>query len=81
MRLLVTRPEADAARTAQALRASGHEAVVAPVLRVESIDAKFGGPFDARAVHQRERGARDRGTSARGRTHAASGAHRRRPQR
>ena len=47
MRLLVTRPEADAARTAQALRARGHEVLVAPLLRVESIDADFGGPFDA----------------------------------
>lgn len=47
MRLLVTRPEADAVRTAQALRAGGHEVVVAPLLRVEAIEADFGGSFDA----------------------------------
>jgi uroporphyrinogen-III synthase len=47
MRLLVTRPEADAARSAEALRARGHEVLVAPLLRVETIDADFGGPFDA----------------------------------
>ena len=47
MRLLVTRPEADAARTAEALRARGHEVLAAPLLRVESIGADFGEPFDA----------------------------------
>ena len=46
MRLLVTRPEADAARTAEALRAHGHEALVAPLLRIESVNVEFGGPFD-----------------------------------
>lgn len=35
MRLLVTRPEADAARTAAALRARGHDAIVAPLLAIE----------------------------------------------
>jgi uroporphyrinogen-III synthase len=46
MRLLVTRPEPDAERTAAALRAKGHEAVVASVLRVEPVAADFGrGPF------------------------------------
>lgn len=44
MRILVTRPTADAARTAAALRARGHDAVVAPVLTVEySSDAELGG--------------------------------------
>lgn len=47
MRLLVTRPEADAARTAAVLRARGHEVLVAPLLRVESLRADFGEPFDA----------------------------------
>jgi uroporphyrinogen-III synthase len=47
MRLLVTRPETDAARTAEALRARGHEVLAAPLLRVESIGTDFGGPFDA----------------------------------
>ena len=47
MRLLVTRPEADATRTAQALRALGHEVLVAPLLRIEPVAADFGhGPFD-----------------------------------
>ena len=34
MRLLVTRPEPDNARTAEALRARGHDVTLAPVLRV-----------------------------------------------
>jgi uroporphyrinogen-III synthase len=45
MRLLVTRPEPDNERTAAALRALGHEAMLAPLLRVEAIaDADFGSP-------------------------------------
>jgi uroporphyrinogen-III synthase len=49
MRLLVTRPEPDNERTAAALRAQGHEVLLAPVLRVEIIpDIEFGaGPFAA----------------------------------
>ena len=47
MRLLVTRPEADAARTAEALRARGHEVLATPLLRVESMGADFGERFDA----------------------------------
>ncbi|MGB7254779.1 MAG: uroporphyrinogen-III synthase [Xanthobacteraceae bacterium] len=35
MRILVTRPAADAARTAAALRVRGHEAIVAPLLTIE----------------------------------------------
>jgi uroporphyrinogen-III synthase len=38
VRLLVTRPEAEAARTGAALRARGHEAVLAPLLRIELVD-------------------------------------------
>jgi len=47
MRLLVTRPEPEADRTAEALRARGHAVTVAPVLEVETIpDAAFGaGPY------------------------------------
>ncbi len=46
MRLLVTRPEPDGERTAEKLRARGHEVVVASVLRTEFIVAAFGrGPF------------------------------------
>ena len=37
MRLVVTRPAADAERTAVALRLRGHAVTVAPVLRVESL--------------------------------------------
>jgi uroporphyrinogen-III synthase len=43
MRLLVTRP--DPTRTADALRARGHEVVAAPLMRIESIAADFAGPF------------------------------------
>ena len=45
MRLLVTRPEPDNRRTAAALRARGHEVVLAPLLRIESVaDADLGAP-------------------------------------
>ena len=37
MRLLVTRPEPDGERTAQALRARGHAVVLAPLLRTEPL--------------------------------------------
>jgi uroporphyrinogen-III synthase len=45
MRLLVTRPEPDNARTAQALRAKGHEVLLAPLLHIEAVaGANFGAP-------------------------------------
>jgi uroporphyrinogen-III synthase len=45
MRLLVTRPEPDNARTAAALQALGHEVVLAPLLHIETIaDADLGSP-------------------------------------
>jgi uroporphyrinogen-III synthase len=48
MRLLVTRPEADAARTAARLRQLGHDAIVSPVLEVRPTGAPLPpGPFDA----------------------------------
>ena len=47
MRLLVTRPEPDAARSADALRARGHQVLVAPLLQTQTIAADFGGPFAA----------------------------------
>ncbi len=48
MRLLLTRPEADAARTRATLEARGHEVLVAPVLRIEPVAAAFGrGPWTA----------------------------------
>jgi uroporphyrinogen-III synthase len=43
MRLLVTRPEPDGARTAENLRARGCEVLLAPLLRVEVLgDASLG---------------------------------------
>lgn len=48
MRILVTRPEPDNARTAAALRARGHAPLLAPLLRVEPVAAEIGaGPFAA----------------------------------
>ena len=41
MRLLVTRPAPDDERTAHALRAYGHEVLVAPVLRMEALDCSI----------------------------------------
>jgi uroporphyrinogen-III synthase len=44
MRLMVTRPEPDAERTAATLRAGGHTVVVAPLVRIEvTADAGIGG--------------------------------------
>jgi uroporphyrinogen-III synthase len=43
VRLLVTRPEPDAERTAAALRARGHFVIVTPLLRIEALpDAEVG---------------------------------------
>ena len=42
MRLLVTRPEPDGERTGAALRARGHDVLLAPLLRVEAIACDFG---------------------------------------
>jgi uroporphyrinogen-III synthase len=49
VRLLITRPEPDAQRTAAVLRARGHDVVAAPLLRIEpAADAKIGeGPWAA----------------------------------
>ena len=49
VRVLVTRPEPDAERTAGALRARGHVVVVAPLMRIEAVaDAEIGnGPWAA----------------------------------
>jgi uroporphyrinogen-III synthase len=49
VRLLLTRPEPDAQRTAAALRAQGHDVVIAPLLRIVPIaDAPIGvGPWTA----------------------------------
>ncbi len=52
MRLLVTRPEPDAERTAAVLRARGHEVLVSPLLRIEPlVEAAIApGPFAALLV-------------------------------
>jgi uroporphyrinogen-III synthase len=47
MRVLITRPEPDATRTAQSLRSRGHEVIVAPLLRTEAIAADVSGDFAA----------------------------------
>jgi uroporphyrinogen-III synthase len=47
MRIAVTRPKADAERTASALRKRGHEVLVAPLMRVEPIDADLVGDWSA----------------------------------
>lgn len=41
MRLLVTRPQAEAERTAQALRRLGHKVVLAPMLQIEPVQASL----------------------------------------
>ena len=48
MRLLVTRPEPDAYRTAAALRERGHTVSLAPLLKIEGVPTDIGtGPWDA----------------------------------
>jgi uroporphyrinogen-III synthase len=47
MRVVVTRPQADADRTARALRGRGHEVLVAPLMRVEPIAADLSGQWGA----------------------------------
>jgi len=46
MRLLVTRPEPDATRTAETLRARGYQVLVAPLLATLTITADFTGSYD-----------------------------------
>lgn len=47
MRIAVTRPKADAERTASALRERGHEVLVAPLMRVEPVAADLAGHWGA----------------------------------
>jgi uroporphyrinogen-III synthase len=48
MRLLITRPVAEGARTAAALQQQGHTILLAPLLRIETLASDFGpGPWDA----------------------------------
>src|SRR5665647_3954891 len=41
MRIVLTRPQEDSERTATALRAKGHDVLIAPLLRVEPVDARL----------------------------------------
>jgi uroporphyrinogen-III synthase len=47
MHLIVTRPQTESARTANALRARGHEVLEAPMMRVESLAADLAGSWGA----------------------------------
>jgi uroporphyrinogen-III synthase len=47
MRVAITRPQSEAERTATALRARGHEVLVAPLMRVEPVAADLHGKWGA----------------------------------
>ncbi|HYC18668.1 MAG TPA: uroporphyrinogen-III synthase [Pseudolabrys sp.] len=47
MRVVITRPQSDGERTAAALRSRGHEVLVAPLMRIESIAADLAGKWGA----------------------------------
>lgn len=47
MRVAVTRPEVDGERSARALRAHGHEVLLAPLMRLEPIAADLAGDWGA----------------------------------
>jgi uroporphyrinogen-III synthase len=47
MRIALTRPHADSERTAAALRARGHEVLVAPLMHVAPVDADLSGTWGA----------------------------------
>jgi len=50
MRVAVTRPQADAERTANVLRARGHEVLLAPLMRVEPVAVDLSGDWSAVAI-------------------------------
>src|SRR5262245_36601044 len=50
MRVVVTRPQADAERTATAVRARGHDVLVTPLMGVEPIAVDLGGQWSALAI-------------------------------
>src|SRR3954465_11582505 len=59
MKLLVTRPEPDNQRTAAALRAMGHDVMLAPMLRIEAVPgADLGAPPWAAVLLTSPNGAR-----------------------
>lgn len=45
MRVALTRPQLDAERSAQALRAHGHDVLLAPLMRVDPVAADFAGDW------------------------------------
>ncbi len=47
MRVVVTRPEPDGKRTATALRALGHEVLIAPLMTVQGVTADLSGQWSA----------------------------------
>lgn len=47
MRVLITRPLEDAARTAAALVSAGHEPIIAPIVRIEPLAHEMPWPVDA----------------------------------
>jgi uroporphyrinogen-III synthase len=47
MRVVVTRPQSDGERTAAALRARGHDVLLAPLMRVEPLAANLAGTWSA----------------------------------
>jgi uroporphyrinogen-III synthase len=50
MRVVITRPLADAERTASVLRAGGHEVLLAPLMKVENLVADLSGEWAAVVV-------------------------------
>jgi len=50
MRVVVTRPQADGERTASMLRARGHQVLVAPLMKVETVAADLAGNWAAVAI-------------------------------
>jgi len=50
MRIVVTRPQADGERTAAAMRAHGHDVLLAPLMKVEPIDIDLSGTWGAVVV-------------------------------
>jgi len=50
MRVAVTRPQADGERSARALRAHGHDVLLAPLMRVEPVAADLGGDWSGIVV-------------------------------
>lgn len=65
MRVVVTRPEADAERTASALRTRAHEVMVAPLMRVEPVVADLDGSWGAVVITSANASAAIAGNAAR----------------